>query len=327
MNVKAIVLREFGSPLDVLTLEESTLPDPGAGEVLVQMLKAPINPADINVIEGKYGIRPSLPYTPGSEGVGLVRVLGADVKGLEEGDHVLLPHGSSTWRTGCLANASRLVRVPKTIPTEQAAMLWINPATAWRMLHDFVRLEKGDWFIQNAANSGVGMAAIQIARELGLRSVNVVRRPELVENLLAHGADVVLVDGPDLRAQVKESTANAEIRLGLNAVGGDSASRLTKCLATHGTLVTYGAMSRQPLTIANAALIFKDIRFRGIWITKWYENADKTEIDSMFQEILPMAEKGLLEAPVDAEYLLEEWPQAIDHATQSARNGKVLFRM
>jgi mitochondrial enoyl-[acyl-carrier protein] reductase / trans-2-enoyl-CoA reductase len=206
-------------------------------------------------------------------------------------------------------------------------MLWINPATAWRMLHDFVSLEEGDWFIQNAANSGVGTAAIQIARELGWKSVNVVRRPELVDELLSHGADVVLVDSPDLPAQVKEATGDAKIRLALNAVGGDNAARVTKCLAFGGTIVTYGAMARQPLKVSNAALIFKDIRFRGMWITKWYESATRADIDAMFGELLPMAEKGLLEAPIDAEFLLEDWPQAIKRATQGARKGKVLFRM
>ena len=78
-------------------------------------------------------------------------------------------------------------------------MLKINPLTAWRMLHDFVRLEKGDWVIQNAANSAAGRAVIQIAHELGYRTVNVVRRKELIEELRAEGGDVVLLDNDELR--------------------------------------------------------------------------------------------------------------------------------
>jgi trans-2-enoyl-CoA reductase len=104
-------------------------------------------------------------------------------------------------------------------------MLKVNPITAWRMLHDFVPLQRGDWFIQNAANSGAGRAAIQIGHELGLKSVNLVRRPELVEELMAEGADVVLLDDETMRGQIAERTGGAPIRLALNAVGGDSAIR------------------------------------------------------------------------------------------------------
>lgn len=102
---------------------------------------------------------------------------------------------------------------------------------------------------------------IQIAHELGCKTVNVVRREELVDELHAEGGDVVLVDGEKLRDEVKEATSRASIRLGLNAVGGDSALRLANCLAPGGTVVTFGAMSLQPLKIPNGLLIFKDLRF------------------------------------------------------------------
>ena len=105
--------------------------------------------------------------------------------------------------------AEKLVVVPAGIEPVQAAMLKVNPITAWRMLHDFVPLQRGDWFIQNAANSAAGRAAIQIGRELGYKSVNVVRRAELVDELRAEGGDVVLVDGDDLREQVAEATGGA----------------------------------------------------------------------------------------------------------------------
>src|SRR5437764_13671502 len=100
-------------------------------------------------------------------------------------------------------------------------MLKINPMTAWRLLHDYVDLQRGDWLIQNAANSAAGRAVIQIAHELGYKTVNVVRRPELIADLRLEGGDVVLVDGENLREQVKDALADAPIRLGLNAVGGD----------------------------------------------------------------------------------------------------------
>ena len=145
------------------------------------------------------------------------------------------------------------------------------------MVHDYVDLQKGDWLIQNAANSAAGRDVIHIAHELGYKTVNVVRRAELVDELRAEGGDVVLVDGDNLRSEVKSVTGGASIRLGLNSVGGDSALRLANCLAPGGTLVSFGAMSLQPLKIPTGLFIFKDLRFRGIWINKWYDNATPSE--------------------------------------------------
>ena len=246
-TISAAVYETHGIPADVLRVEPRPWPTPAADEAVVKMSAAPINPADLNQIEGKYPVRPELPATPGFEGAGVVVELGAGVKGLTSGALVILPHNVGTWRDAVAVKAEELVVVPDGIEPVQAAMLKINPLTAWRLLHDYVDLQKGDWLIQNAANSATGRDVIQIAHELGYKTVNVVRRAELVDELRAEGGDVVLVDGDNLREEVKSATGGASIRLGLNSVGGDSALRLANCLAPGGTLVSFGAMSLQPL--------------------------------------------------------------------------------
>src|SRR5216117_3123598 len=272
-TINAAVYERHGNPADVLRIESRPWPTPAPDEVLVQMRAAPINPADLNQIEGKYPVRPELPATPGFEGAGIVAEVERGVTNVAVGALVILPHNIGTWRDAVAVKADELVVVPAGIEPVHAAMLKINPMTAWRLLHDYVDLKKGDWLIQNAANSAAGRAVIQIARELGYRSVNVVRRDELIDELRAEGGDAVIVDGENLRHEVKDATSNAPIHLGLNAVGGESALRLANCLAPGSTLVTFGAMSLQPLKIPNGLLIFKDLRFRGIWINKWYDNA------------------------------------------------------
>jgi trans-2-enoyl-CoA reductase len=221
--------------------------------------------------------------------------------------------------------ADELVSVPAGIEPVYAAMLKINPMTAWRLLHHYVDLARGDWLIQNAANSAAGRAVIQIARELGYRTVNVVRRGELIDELRADGGDVVLVDGENLRYEVKDATSGAPIRLGLNAVGGESALRLANCLAPGSTLVTFGAMSLQPLKIPNGLLIFKDLRFRGIWINKWYDNATPAQRMEAFQALFEMAKRGLLKTKVERAYPLNEVKAAVTHAGQGKRGGKIIF--
>src|SRR6478735_5493820 len=212
-SISAAVYETHGNPADVLRIETGPWPTPAADEAVVKMSAAPINPADLNQIEGKYPVRPELPATPGFEGAGIVVQSGADVKGLTSGALVILPHNIGTWRDAVAAKAEDLVVVPNGIEPVQAAMLKINPLTAWRLLHDYVDLQRGDWLIQNAANSAAGRDVIQIAHELGYKTVNVVRRAELIDELRAEGGDVVLVDGDSLRAEVKSATGGATIRL------------------------------------------------------------------------------------------------------------------
>jgi trans-2-enoyl-CoA reductase len=314
-NISAIIISEHGDPATVARLGAVELPPPAPDEVRVRVLLAPINPADVNVLEGKYPVRPALPGVPGVEGVGVVV---ESACGLEKGTRVLLPHRFGTWRAAGNANAAELVVVPDDVPLEQAAMLRINPATALCMLREFVTLAKGEWVLQNAANSAVGRCVVQMCRHFGWRSLNVVRREELVAELLAEGADSVLL--PD--AEIPQTGA----RLALNAVGGESAVRLAARLEDGGSIVTYGAMARQPLKIPNGQLIFNDIAWRGFWVTRWYQHASAAARAALFAELFELARKGVVKTPVEAVYPLAEISQALTHAQQSKRSGKVLLR-
>jgi len=324
-TINAAVYETHGNPADVLHVESQPWPTPSAGEVIVKMRAAPINPADLNQIEGKYPVRAPLPATPGFEGAGIVAEVGPNVTNVAVEALVILPHNVGTWRDAVAVKADELVVVPAGIEPVHAAMLKINPMTAWRLLHDYVDLPRGDWLIQNAANSAAGRAVIQIAHELGYKTVNVVRRAELIGELRAEGGDVVLVDSENLRREVEDAIGGPPIRLGLNAVGGESALRLANCLAPGSTLVTYGAMSLQPLKIPNGLLIFKDLRFRGIWINKWYDNATPTQRMEAFQRLFEMAKRDLLQTKVEKAYPLSQAKAAVAHAARGRRSGKIIF--
>ena len=324
-TINAAVYETHGNPADVLHVESRPWPTPALGEVIVKMRATPVNPADLNQIEGKYPVRAELPATPGFEGAGIVAEVGPNVTNVAVGALVILPHNVGTWRDAVAVKAGELVVVPAGIEPVHAAMLKINPMTAWRLLHDYVDLARGDWLIQNAANSAAGRAVIQIARELGYKTVNVVRRSELIGELRAEGGDVVLVDSENLRHEVEDALGGPPIRLGLNAVGGESALRLANCLAPGSTLVTYGAMSLQPLKIPNGLLIFKDLRFRGIWINKWYDNATPAQRMEAFQHLFEIAKRGLLQTKVEKAYPLSEAKTAVAHAARGQRSGKIVF--
>jgi NADPH:quinone reductase-like Zn-dependent oxidoreductase len=322
---KSIIFHEFGPVEKVLSIVEEDVAEPRAGEVLIRVEAAPINPADLNMIEGKYPKRPELPATPGIEGAGLIAAIGPEVTGFAVGDRVLVPVGTGSWTEYITTPISAVNKVPAGIPALQAAMLRINPPTAWRMLHDFATLKPGDWVLQNAANSAVGIAVIVMAKSMGVHTVNIVRRAELVPQLKALGADSVLLDTDNIEEKIAAIAPPDRIPLALNAVGGESALRLANALSRRGILVTYGAMGRQPMRIPNGLLIFKNLVWTGFWISAWYKHASEEETRDMFSAIFPLLATGALNVPVAATYPLDQYQEAIRHAASDKRPGKVLF--
>lgn len=313
--MQALRFHQFGKPLEVLRLEELDLPPLGEGEVRLKMLAAPVNPADLNLIEGTYGVKPPLPTVPGIEGCG--EVVESASPGFEPGDRAIILRRAGSWATHVQTEAGHLFKLPAGADPVQAAMLKVNPATAWRLLTGFSTPAKDSWIVQNAANSAVGRCVIGLAKQLGLRTINLVRREELFEELLALGADVVALD-EDAAVEAHKDKAPS---LAFNCVGGESALRLMNLLAPGGTHITFGAMARRPLTVPNGLLIFKNLNLRGLWITKWIEGAPREEIDEVYGRL---AASGL-SMPVDRLVPLADYAEAINAITAPGRNGKVLL--
>lgn len=322
---KELVFREFGNPGEILEFEDDILIsqalDPG--DVLVRILAAPINPADLNTIEGTYGVKPSLPATPGIEGCGVVEM--SHSVDFEEGDKVIFLRRASTWASHTTAPSSSLFKLPPDIDVLQAAMLKVNPATAWRLLHGFVALKEGEWIVQNVGNSAVGRCVIQLARDLGIRTISFVRRPELIEELRGLGADHVFTDDEAGLAAARDVLGGANAALAFNAVGGESALRLMKLLRESGVHITYGAMGRKPLTIPNGLLIFRDIQVRGLWVSRWIENAPRGEVNAVYENLAARVVAGRLVQLVDSSYPLEAFQEALGRLDAPDRAGKVLF--
>lgn len=313
----------FGQPEDVIELNEEPRANLNSGEIRLRMLVAPINPADINYIQGIYGIKPELPITPGLEGCAqIIESLSDEFK---IGDLVITIQPVGTWSEEVTCSASDVFKIPNNTPVDQASMLKVNPLTAWCMLTQFADLPKGSWVIQNAANSGVGTCVIQIAKLLGLRTINLVRREDPIKTLLQLGADHVMLDNADSISKIKEMTADSPPMLALNAVGGDSALRLMDAIATQGIHVTYGAMSKRSLKVPNKFLIFKRIQLHGFWVTEWMKENDVEVVSQSYRQLAQWTIDGSLTQPIDSTYPLSEIRAAVIRAQQDKRNGKVLI--
>lgn len=322
--MKQVQIDRYGTPWDVARCAD--VPDvgePAADEVVFDVLAFPINPADMWFCRGSYRLKPPLPATPGAECVGRVRAVGSAVKHVKKGDLVINLQREN-WTQRRKVKGDDAIALPPGIDLRQAAMVRINPPTAQLMLSDFVDLERGDWVIQNVANSAVGRLLIVLARQRGLRTVNVVRRADLAGELQALGADSVVTDGNDLARQVAEATGDARIMLGVEAIGGAATGRLADCIATDGTLVHYGSMSGEDPKVSRNNFIYRGVRLTGFMLGRFLARRSLAEIRAIYADLGGQVMAGKLVAPVDTVYPIENIKDALAHADKGGRNGKIL---
>ena len=314
----------FGRPEAVIAcVEAADPPAPKPDEVAIEVLAFPINPADLLTIEGLYASRPSLPAIPGAECVARVRAAGDAVEDLREGD-LVIPLDRENWLQRKVAKASRVIKVPAGDDPLQLAMLKVNPPTAWLMMTKFVDLAPGEWLLQTAANSGVGLCLIQLAKAAGLRTVNVVRRAGLDEELTALGADVVLLDGPDLAQRITAATQGAGIRLAIDAVGGSQIVRFGDALADEAIVLNYGRLSGENPQLSGHQCVFKRLVLTGFWLVPWLQKLSRQEVEALYAGLARRMAEGTLRIPVEKTFPIEEIKQAVALANAYRRGGKVL---
>jgi len=324
-----LVYSEYGNPNRVLKLEET--PTGSSDKVHVKMLAAPINPADINMIQGTYGVSATFPAIGGNEGVGVVENPGNS--SLRKGDWVIpASAGFGTWRTDSFVDADALCKVPNNIPVEYAATMAVNPCTAWRMLEDFVTLQSGDVVIQNGANSMVGLAVAQIAKARGIKVINVVRSRDndtdkFVSGLKSQGLDLVITE--EQLASSKEFASLTKglpkPKLALNCVGGQSATNVARSLSNNGVMVTYGGMSRKPILVPTGALIFNNLTFRGFWMTRWNSNNPLSVREDMLNQIGALINEKKLKFNF-VSFPLAQYEKALELSCEGRKDAKVLLK-
>ncbi|KAL8808791.1 MAG: hypothetical protein Q9200_004022 [Gallowayella weberi] len=352
-QAKALVYPKNGAPSDVLTLHTHSISPPHSNLLTLRTLAAPLNPADINQIQGTYPTAPPFTQTlgtnlpsavPGNEACFEVLSVGSGCKNVSKGDWVIPRQtGLGTWRTHLQVDEEKVMKVDKEgLKAEQVATVSVNPVTAYRMLKDFTPLKEGDWFIQNGANSGVGRAAVQLGHMWGLKSICVVRKREgeegeaLNKEMKELGATVVVNDEEIMEKgfgeRVKEWTHGGRepLKLALNCVGGDAGMAIAKTLDEGGTMVTYGAMGKTPLRVGAGMLIFKDLRFVGFWVSKWGDGLPE-EKKRTINEVLGLIREGrfkdgpIVEVPWSYETKKEELVDAVEGTLGHFRKGKGIF--
>jgi trans-2-enoyl-CoA reductase len=323
--MKQVLLEKYGTPWEVAHCAD--MPDvgaPAADEVVFDVLAFPINPADMGFCRGSYRLRPPLPATPGAECVGRVTAVGGKVTHVKPGDLVINLQREN-WAQARKVKGEDAIPLPAGIDLKQAAMVRINPPTAQLMLSDFVNLKGGEWVIQNVANSAVGRLLIVLAHQRGLRTVNVVRRPELAGELKQLGADLVIVDSDDLPYRVARETGDAPIRLGIEAIGGAATGRIANCVANDGTVVHYGSMSGVDPQVGRTNFVYRGVKLTGFMLGRFLARRSADQIRAIYADLGAQVKAGNLHAPVDTVYPIENIREALAHADKGGRNGKILI--
>ena len=281
----------YGPPSLVAQCVNVPMPEPpSAWETLVKIEAFPINPADLAMLAGQYGILPPPQSRIGMEAVGKVVEVGSSVTTLSPGQRVMVV-ANENWSQYRTVPANLLHKIPDAFDPLAVANLKVNGATAFLLLTQQVSLKPGSWIIQNAPLSNVGRTVIRFAKAMGIRTINLVRRSSDVQAVIDLGGDqVVQVEGP-VADRVREQLGRAKIALALDAVGGQSTEDLASCLGDKARIVTYGMLSGEPCRIRPEHLVFRGIEHSGFWLSKRLNRFSHQERVVLYDRLLELLDR------------------------------------
>jgi NADPH:quinone reductase len=335
--MKAIRFDRYGEPADVLTVTDQPVPEPGAGEVRVKIRFSPVNPSDLLYVRGHYsGVTEHFPSGAGFESVSTIDKLGPGVEGLAVGQRVFAhnPNGGN-WSQYAAVPAMVAWPVPDDLPDEQIASLMINPATAILMVRHVLAVPRGQWLLQSAAGSELGRMIIRLARHDRIRTINVVRRREAVQELKDLGADEVIVsgDGP-INEQVRKIVGPRGVDFAIDPVAGRTGSEIFRSLSEDGRMLLYGSLTGEGVTVGDdprytlSGRRTLEVFWLGYWLLRLgkagFFPPDRPAILQLIDEIAQLIRRGVLQTSPGTKFGLDDIHAAVAEAESVGRSGKVL---
>jgi NADPH2:quinone reductase len=321
--MKAIICRKFGPP-ESLVLEEVPSPTPGAGQVVVSVKAASVNYPDVLILQNKYQVKPPLPFSPGSEMAGTVKALGPGVSGVRAGDRVIAFSTYGAFAEETLVDAARLVPIPEGMDFVTAASFLLTYGTAHHALRNRADPKPGETLLVLGAAGGVGIAAIEIGKVLGLRVIACASSEEKLAVCREHGADATIQYAQeDLRERIKALTGGAGVDLIFDPVGGSYAEAALRSSSWRARFLVIGfAGGEIPKIPLNLPLLME----RSIVGVYWGEWTRRTpaEFTAAVRELAGWFREGKLKPHVSATYPLERAAQAIRLLADRKAKGKVV---
>jgi NADPH:quinone reductase-like Zn-dependent oxidoreductase len=328
----ALRLNGFGDPAKVVALSAEPELHAVGDRLVVALEAAPVHPSDLHLIRGSYGVHPTLPAPLGAEGVGRVVEVGPGADQRLAGRRVvILPtYEQGTWADHALVAEHSVVPVSDDGDGLQLAMIGVNALTALLLVRVHEHLSPGDWIAQTGANSAVGQYVVKLAKRAGVKTLNLVRRERAAAQVEAAGGDRVVVvnDDDDLPGQLERALEGRELALILDSIGGPAVADLAHRLRFGGKVVSFGALGGQPTALSvRDDLVYRHISHHGFWTFNWLRQASREDIDAHYREIADLVTSGELTVAIDHTYPLDQYAEALAHAEQYQRSGKVLFTL
>jgi NADPH2:quinone reductase len=336
--MEAICFDHYGEPTDVLTVTEKPVPQPGAGEVRVKIRFSPINPSDLLYVRGHYsGVKPHFPSGAGFEGVGVIDAVGPEVDGLTVGQRVFARNSSGgNWSQYAVVSAEKVWQVPDDVVDEQIASFMINPATAILMVRHVLAVPRGDWLLQSAAGGELGRMIIRLAKHDGIKTINIVRRREAVQELMDLGADEVIVssEGP-IDEQVRNIVGPQGVNFAIDPVAGQTGTEIFRSLSEDGRMLVYGSLTGEGISVGDDPRLTLSGRrtLEVYWLGYWLPRLNKSgffapnrpAIPQLIDEIADLIRQGILETSPGKKFRLDDIGAAVTESESVGRSGKVFL--
>lgn len=290
-------MHAFGGP-DVLRQDEIDVPEPAAGQVLIEVAAAGVTFGDVMKRRGAFGHDMPLPAGLGLEVAGTVAAIGQDTSAPVVGTPVMawVEQGYAEY---AVAPATAVVPVPDGVDLGSAAALPVQGMTAYQTLRDAGGLSKGDSVLVHAAAGGVGSLAVQLARSLGAKTVvGTASRPRKLDHICGLGAIAVDYSRDDWPQQVLAATEGRGVDLVLDSVGGDVAARSFDCLASFGRMVSFGASGGSPVGVPGMALMRNNASIIGYSLMGWLQRPER--VSAAVEDLLNELATGRLQVAVEA---------------------------
>jgi NADPH:quinone reductase-like Zn-dependent oxidoreductase len=352
--MKSARLSVFSNDPAEIRVEDVPTPEPGPGQVRVRLRLAPVNPSDLNFVRGTYRAAlerviwnagsgavsfdpehrnpcPMPPYALGGEGLGIVDACGSGWLARRlKGRRVAVAGGppNGTWQECVVVDARRAVALPDSITDEQGAMFFVNPITAQVLVHEVLRVRRGEWVLVTAAGSALGKSIVRMGRRAGFRTLCVVRGETSASELRTLGADaVVATSSQDLVAEVVRLTAGKGVEHALDCVGGELAGQVVRCLGPGGQLVLYGTLADAPIALPSRDLMMPMTRVSGFLLPTWLAQQPPLKLLGVLGAVKRGMAAGVFHADVSETYPLEQVAAAVAASLRPGRTGKVMLRI
>lgn len=318
--MKAIRVREFGPP-EVMTLEEVPDLQPGSGQVVVRVKAAGVNPVDSYVRTGAYARKPALPYTPGSDGAGLVEAVGPDVNGVLTGARVFLSGSlTGTYAEQALCEATQVRQLPDSLTFAQGAAINVPYATAYRALFQRAQALPGETVLVHGATGGVGIASVQLCLAAGLTTIGSGGTERGRTLLKRQGVHFVLDHtNPDHLEEIGSLTGGRGVDVVIEMLANLNLDKDLKVLATGGRVVVVGSRGRVEIDPRSITA------HEGAVLGTLVYNAPPNEVASLWAALTAGLENGTLRPVVGREFPLAEAPSAHHKIMEPGAYGKIVL--